>query len=124
MRPWYIRLTVPRRYLHARIEARVRAMLDAGFIEEVREVLDSGVPRGAPGLDGVGYREVAAHLAGECSHAELASKIMTVTRRYAKRQETWFAHQLLGRPVITLDATDPPDVLARRIVELWEGREN
>jgi len=104
MRPWYVRLTAPRAVLNRRIEERVQRMPDAA------------------GLDGVGYREVVRHLAGELPDEELAAAIAGSTRRYAKRQETWFRHQLAGPPVVTLDATEAPDVLAREIVQLWEER--
>jgi tRNA A37 N6-isopentenylltransferase MiaA len=82
----------------------------------------------APGLDGVGYREVAAMLAGRLQERELREAIVVATRRYAKRQETWFRNQLRSggghgtrdtENVWTLDATEPPDVLAGRIVERW-----
>ncbi len=123
MVPWYVRLTVPRAFLYARIEARVSEMLRSGWVEEVRGLLEQGVSPDAAGLDGVGYREVIAHLQGVLPANQLASDIVTSTRQYAKRQETWFRHQLIGHPVITLDATDPPNILARRIVELWAERE-
>ena len=99
-------------------------MLEAGWVDEVRQLLASGVAPDAAGLDGVGYREVIAHLQGAIPADRLAEAIATSTRQYAKRQETWFRHQLKGHPVVTLDATDPPNVLARRVVELWEDREN
>jgi tRNA dimethylallyltransferase len=123
MRPWYVRLTAPRRFLHDRIERRVGAMLRAGWVDEVRQLLQAGVAPDAAGLDGVGYRDVIAHLQGAITEHELADAITASTRQYAKRQETWFRHQLIGHPVITLDGTDPPNVLARRIVELWGERE-
>jgi tRNA dimethylallyltransferase len=123
MRPWYVRLTVPRAILHRRIENRVHRMLESGLISEVRAVLDEGVPRDAAGLDAVGYRETVQFLNGRLGRHELAEAIITATRRYAKRQETWFRHQLLGHPVVTLDATDAPSLLATRIAELWEDRQ-
>jgi tRNA dimethylallyltransferase len=122
MRPWYVRLSVPRAVLHRRIERRVRRMLRDGLIDEVAVLLQEGVPADAPGLDAVGYRETVRFLAGGVSRDELATDIMVATRRYAKRQETWFRHQLLGHPVVTLDATDAPALLAGRIAELWEDR--
>ena len=122
MRPWYVRLTLPRAVLQRRIERRVHGMLRRGLIDEVRAVLDDGVAPDAPGLDGVGYREVVAFLDGRLSSEELAPAIVVATRQYAKRQETWFRHQLLGHPVVTLDATDAPELLADRIAELWEER--
>lgn len=119
MRPWYVRLTVPRPVLHRRIENRVAAMLQAGLVWEVEEVLARGVAFDAPGLDAVGYREVVRYVRGELDTSDLAPAMAAATRRYAKRQETWFRRQLIGYPVITLDATDAPNVLARRIVDLW-----
>ena len=129
MRPWYIHLTLPRDALERRLAERVDAMLAGGaFVEEVRRVLAAGVPSDAPGLDGVGYREVVAVLAGRLRPAELRAAIVVATRRYAKRQETWFRNQLRdeGRGtreglVWMLDATEAPDVLAARIADRWHA---
>jgi len=117
--PWYVRLTVPRAVLHQRIETRLRRMLAAGWIDEVRAALARGIAPGAPGLDAVGYREIVRHLAGDLPSERLAGEIAAATRRYAKRQETWFRHQLVGYRVLTLDATDAPAALARTIVARW-----
>lgn len=117
--PWYVRLTVPRAVLRRRIATRTRAMLAAGLVDEVRAVLDRGVAPDAPGLDGVGYREVVQVLQGRLAPAELETAIVTATAQYAKRQDTWFRHQLEG-DVVTLDATRDPPVLAAEIVERWE----
>lgn len=122
MRPWYVHLTLPRAVLRRRIERRVRVMLQRGLVDEARAALDRGIAPDAPGLDAVGYREVVRHLSGELPEAQLAEQITVATRRYAKRQETWFRRQLLGHPVITLDATDAPGLLAGRIAELWKRR--
>jgi tRNA A37 N6-isopentenylltransferase MiaA len=81
----------------------------------------------APGLDGVGYREVAAMLAGRLQERELREAIVVATRRYAKRQETWFRNQLrhpssvIRHPgdVWTLDATRDPQTLAHEIHDRW-----
>jgi tRNA dimethylallyltransferase len=117
--PWYVRLTVPRAVLRRRIATRTRAMLAVGLVDEVRAVLDRGVAPDAPGLDGVGYREVVQVLQGRLAPAELETAIVTATAQYAKRQDTWFRHQLEG-DVVTLDATRDPPVLAAEIVERWE----
>ncbi len=128
LRPWYIHLTVPREVLHRRLAARVDAMLSAGFVHEVRSVLERGVVPDASGLDGVGYREVVRMLHGELSEAGMREAIIVSTRRYAKRQETWFRNQLRERgagsqepEVWTLDATETAEVLARRIHERWSS---
>ena len=123
MRPWYIHLTLPRETLRSRIAARVDDMLARGLVDEVRGVLARGVPRDAAGLDGVGYREVVAMLVdgGRQPTAELREAITAATRRYAKRQETWFRNQLRDGPVWTLDATEEPSVLADVMLERWRS---
>jgi tRNA dimethylallyltransferase len=128
MRPWYIHLTLPRETLRRRIADRVDQMLAAGFVDEVRALLARGVPGDAPGLDGVGYREVVAMIQGHAPASGLRDAIVVATRRYAKRQETWFRHQLRdegrGRgegSVWTLDATGSASELAGRILEQWHA---
>lgn len=122
IRPWYVRLTLPRAVLHQRIRERVGAMLGNGFIDEVRRLRADGVAADAAGLDGVGYGEVVAHLDGRLSERDLPEAIATATRKYAKRQETWFRNQLGTAPVVTLDAGERAELLATRVVELWEAR--
>jgi tRNA dimethylallyltransferase len=128
MRPWYIQLTLPRDALHRRIAHRVDEMLAAGgLVDEVRRVLAAGAPPHGPGLDGVGYREVVEMLAGRLPERELREAIVVATRRYAKRQETWFRNQLrhpssVVRPpddVWTIDATGDPQTLAQAIHDRW-----
>lgn len=124
MRPFYVRLTLPRSVLHDRIESRTLNMLASGLVAEVDRMLASGVSSDARGLDAVGYREVVRHLEGDLEESNLAEAIIIATRKYAKRQETWFRHQLPARNVVTLDATTPSDALAERIAELWDEQAN
>jgi tRNA dimethylallyltransferase len=112
--PWYVRLTVPRQVLHQRIRRRALQMVQQGLIEEVAAALADGVPRDAPGLDGVGLREAAAYLLDGGDRERVAEQVTVATRQYAKRQETWFRHQLPG-DVLVLDATRPPEELAAEI---------
>ena len=128
LRPWYIHLTVPREVLHRRLAARVDHMLAAGLVAEAQRQLDAGVAPDAAGLDGVGYREVVAMVNGQLSERALRDAILVATRRYAKRQDTWFRNQLRTpgagsrEPgVWTLDATDTAEILARRIHERWSS---
>jgi tRNA dimethylallyltransferase len=129
MRPWYIHLTLPRDALQRRIAARVDDMLAAGLVAEVRALLESGLADAAPGLDGVGYREIVAMLRGTLPASGLRDAIVVATRRYAKRQETWFRNQLRGEEgrgkgegsVWTLDATESPNALAVTIMERWRS---
>ncbi len=122
VRPWYAVLTLERGALHLRLARRVRAMLEAGWIEEVRRVLAAGVPPDAPGLSAVGYREIVAHLEGSLPAGELEGAIVRATRRYARRQETWFRHQLDG-PVFRVEAEGPPDALARLVLDRYRAAE-
>jgi tRNA dimethylallyltransferase len=128
MRPWYIHLTLPRDALRRRLADRVDDMLARGLVNEVRGLLDRGVPPDAAGLDGVGYREVVALLGGRLAEAGLRDAIVVATRRYAKRQETWFRNQLREpgagsreAGIWTLDATETAESLARRIHERWSS---
>ncbi len=116
--PWYVVLTVPRQVLNQRIERRAHEMVQRGLIEEVAAVLSEGHDPNAPGLDGIGMREAVEYLHGKLSRDSVADAIATSTRRYAKRQETWFRHQLRGDQLI-LDAVRPPDQLAEEIATCW-----
>jgi tRNA dimethylallyltransferase len=119
--PWYIALTVPRPVLHQRIARRAEEMIRRGLIEEVASVLADGHAAAAPGLDGIGIREAVEYLHGQRPRESVAEAISVSTRQYAKRQQTWFRHQLEG-PVLTVDATRPPERLAAEIAEAWERR--
>ncbi len=119
LHPWYIHLTVPRAVLHRRLAARVDQMLAAGLVGEVRRQLDAGVPPDAPGLDGIGYREVVSMLQGTLAEPSLRDAILVATRRYAKRQDTWFRNQLREAQVWTIDAAERPEILARTVFERW-----
>jgi tRNA dimethylallyltransferase len=116
--PWYIVLTVPRPVLHQRILRRAEEMVRRGLIEEVAAVLAEGHPAHAPGLDGIGIREAVEYLHGRRTRESVAEAIAVSTRQYAKRQQTWFRHQLVG-PVLTLDATRGPEKLAAEIAAAW-----
>jgi tRNA dimethylallyltransferase len=119
IRPWYVVLTVPRQVLHQRIARRAEEMVRRGLIEEVAAVLAEGHPPSAPGLDGIGVREAVEYLHGRRERETVAEAINVSTRQFAKRQETWFRHQLAG-DVVTLDATRPPEKLAAEIAGLWK----
>jgi len=88
-----IGLTPPRAQLYARIEKRVEAMLRAGWLEEVRALLARGVPATAKPFEFIGYAELREHLEGRLSREEAVKQIQQATRRYAKRQITWFRRE-------------------------------
>lgn len=117
--PWYIVLTVPRPVLHQRIARRADEMVRRGVIEEVASVLAEGHGPNAPGLDGIGIKEAVEYLHGARSRDSVAEAITVGTRQYAKRQQTWFRHQLTGH-VVMLDASRSPEKLAGEIARMWE----
>jgi len=119
LNPWYIVLTAPRPVLHQRIARRAEEMVRRGLIEEVAAVLADGHGPHTPGLDGIGIREAVEYLHGLRGRDSVAEAIAVGTRQYAKRQQTWFRHQL-GGEVITLDATRPPEKLASEIAAMWK----
>ena len=117
--PWYVVLTAPRAVLHQRIAARAQEMITRGMIEETAAVLAEGLSPNAPGLDAIGPREAIEYLHGQRARDTVAEAVTIATRQYAKRQETWFRHQLAGE-VLTLDATRAPEAVAEEIVAAWE----
>ena len=101
-------LDLPREEMHRRIDERVGGMVERGLVEEVRGLLAAGYREDAPGMTGTGYREIAAYLRGEVSLEGAVEEIRTNTRKYARRQLTWYRHQLPDSPV-RVDATAPLD---------------
>lgn len=81
---------IDRPTLDARIEQRVDAMFAAGFVEEVARLLEEGLAEGRTAGRAIGYREVAAHLAGELGLEEARDRTVIATRRFARRQDSWF----------------------------------
>ena len=76
--------------LYARIDKRVDLMMEQGLIKEIQGLLEGGTPPTATSLQAIGYKEPMAALRGEISMAEAVDKIKQESRRYAKRQLTWF----------------------------------
>ena len=108
-------LTMSRERLYRRIDERVDAMVDQGLLEEVRELASRGLTAELSAGQAIGYKELLAALAGETSLEEAVELVKRRTRRYAKRQLSWFRHD--GRVCwIDLDETSL-DQAATRIVE-------
>jgi tRNA dimethylallyltransferase len=83
-------LRLEREEINRRIDARVDRMFERGLVEEVRGLLERGVPETAPPFRALGYSHVLRHLRGEIGRDEAAALTKTDTRHYAKRQMTWF----------------------------------
>lgn len=86
-------LLPPRDWLYARCDARFEAMIDQGAVAEVERLLDRGLDPHLPVMRAIGVPEIAAFRRGEIDHAAMITAGRQATRRYAKRQYTWFAHQ-------------------------------
>jgi tRNA dimethylallyltransferase len=85
-----IGLDVPREVLDARIEARVDHMWEQGLVDEVRLLVARGLRQGRTASRALGYQQVLAFLAGECTQDEARAATVAATRRFARRQESWF----------------------------------
>ncbi|MBQ6430335.1 MAG: tRNA (adenosine(37)-N6)-dimethylallyltransferase MiaA [Oscillospiraceae bacterium] len=81
---------VNRETLYRRIDLRVERMIEQGLVDEVRALLDSGIPAGATAMQAIGYKELTVFLQGEGALEEAVAAIRQASRRYAKRQRTWF----------------------------------
>ena len=76
--------------LYSRIDRRVDAMLNAGLLEEIRALLRSGIPEKCTAMQAIGYKEFTDALDGRCTVEAAADQVRQSSRRYAKRQLTWF----------------------------------
>jgi len=114
-------LTAPRAEMYRRIEERVDRMLADGLVEEVRRLLDQGYGEGLVSMKGLGYAQVAEHLRGKTSLEEAVRRLRRDTRRFAKRQLTWFGAD--GRiEWIDAAACGGVEAAAAQIRERWEQR--
>ena len=80
----------PRQALYDRIDLRVDIMLELGLVEEIRNLLASGIPEKCTAMQAIGYKEFVDALDGRCTIEEAAAQVQQASRRYAKRQLTWF----------------------------------
>lgn len=85
-----IGLSLPRQVLYERIEKRIDAMIEAGWIDEVQQLLQDGVSPEAQAMKAIGYKELALYLDGQLSLEAASELIKKRTRHFAKRQMTWF----------------------------------
>ena len=76
--------------LYRRIDTRVGLMLDMGLVEEIQNLLSSGIPEKCTAMQAIGYKEFVAALEGQCTIAQAADQVRQSSRHYAKRQLTWF----------------------------------
>ena len=103
--------------LRARINGRVQAMLDAGWVAEVQGLLAQGVSPESRPMQAVGYREIVAYLQDPASRDDLSGRIAASTWRYARRQRTWWRRE---RDVQTCAMDASTDVVSH-LWKLWQG---
>lgn len=102
-----IGIDVPRAVLDERIERRVHRMWERGLVDEVRRLDRQGLREGRTAARALGYAQVLRHLAGECSEDEAREQTILSTRRFARRQDSWFRKD----PRIAWVAYDDPQLV-------------
>ena len=100
---WFALEDENRQDLYDRIDRRVEVMLEMGLVQEIRDLLDSGIPASCTAMQAIGYKEFLAAMEGKISVSEAAAQVQQASRHYAKRQLTWFRrnpniHWLRRRP--------------------------
>lgn len=114
-------LTLPRERLYERIDRRAEAMWEAGLPAEVRRLRAAGYDEESRAMDAAGYPETLAYLRGEVSRDEAVGAMQRRSRRYARRQITWFRNQLPD-DARALDASAAPGELVRACADAWEEK--
>jgi len=102
----YLVLNPPRDILYRRIEERVDKMIQLGLVEETRHLLDMGYSPELSSLQTLGYREIIKYLKGMYDLESAIEEIKKETRRYAKRQSTWFRNEIRVRLITYEEAED------------------
>jgi tRNA dimethylallyltransferase len=108
-------LTRDREELYRRIEARVDAMMAAGFLDEVRGLLASGYGPDLKSMQSLGYRHLARHLTEGASLEDMVAELKRDTRRFAKRQLSWFRADPNVRAWIQIEGDTPAEAVAERL---------
>src|SRR5262249_26591988 len=112
-----LELRVPAAVLDQRITLRTRAMFEGGLVEETRGLVEAGRRAALAALRAIGYDEALAALDGVLGVDEAIARTALRTRQLAKRQRTWFRHQLEGEP---LDGGRPATALLAAARAAWE----
>ena len=108
-----------RSQLYERIDRRVDIMLQQGLVQEIRDLLDSGIPSKCTAMQAIGYKEFVAALEGYATIEEAADLVRQSSRRYAKRQLTWFRRNQSMHWLIRSPHRGADEILeeARRIIQ-------
>ena len=111
-----------RQQLYRRIDRRVELMVQQGLVEEIRALLDSGISPNSTAMQAIGYKEFVAALAGRGTVEEAVTQVQQSSRRYAKRQLTWFRRNPAVHWILRQENQDPDSILvsARQILEEYD----
>ena len=111
-----------RQSLYSRIDLRVTHMLEAGLLQEIRSLLQSGVPDTATAMQAIGYKEFVSALNGHGTVEAAADSVRQSSRRYAKRQLTWFRRNPAIHWLIREDETSGEEIFrsARQIIQEFD----
>ena len=113
--PLLIGLTRERTALYRRVDDRVELELARGLVEETKRLMDRGYGRLLGSMKGLGYKQMAGYLAGGYDYDEAVRRLKRDTRRFAKRQMTWFRKEP-GLQWLSIEDTESPAQVAERIV--------
>ncbi len=111
-------LTLPREQLHKRIARRVDQMFSTGLLEEVQALRKTYPVWSMTAQKAIGYAEACAILDNKLSHEVAREQIIIRTRQLAKRQETWFRHQVKAH-WLSITEKETPETIAQRVLDLW-----
>lgn len=117
---YYYVLTMNREKLYERINKRVDIMMENGLIEEVKKLLNMGYDKDLISMQGIGYKEIVKYLEGEYTLDEAVEIIKRDSRRYAKRQITWFKRYENSK-WFDLDKYDDKEILKKEILDYIEN---
>ena len=108
--------------LYARIDRRVELMLELGLLDEIKTLLSSGIPEKATAMQAIGYKEFVDALAGRCTLESAVAQVQQSSRRYGKRQLTWFRHNPSMNWIIREPETSQEEIMAnaRRILRNFD----
>lgn len=116
-----IGIQTERSILYNRIDIRVDAMISDGLLDEVKNLLNSGIQPDAKGMQAIGYKEIVAHLAGKHDLDEAVRLIKRNTRHYAKRQLTWFK---ADPEIVWFDYPEKYASILKHVIDFFDKKEN
>ncbi len=111
-----------RKDLYDRIDRRVEIMLEMGLLQEISQLLASGIPEKCTAMQAIGYKEFVDALAGRCSIEQAVAQVQQSSRRYAKRQLTWFRRNEKMNWIIRQPETQGEEIMekARQILRNFD----